>query len=63
MMKDIVFVEKIEGKDKPRYHNVGILLIKDDGKMSIKLNTIPAGNTWNGWLSVFNQKPKEEEAF
>ena len=54
---DLVWVEDI-GKDKPKYHNVGMLMIKDDGKMSIKLNSVPACN-WNGWLSVFEQKPKE----
>lgn len=60
MIKDICFVEKIEGKEKAMFHKVGILLIKDDGKMSIKLNSLPAGNTWNGWLSCFDQKPKED---
>lgn len=61
-IKDIVFIEKIEGKEKPNYHKVGILMEKDDGKVSIKLNSIPAGNGWNGWLQVYAQK-KQEEAF
>jgi hypothetical protein len=55
---DVVFIETIEGREKPRYHNCGILMIKDDGKMSIKLNVIPACN-WNGWFNCFEQKAKE----
>ena len=57
MIKDIMFVERVEGRDKPNYHKIGIVMIKDDGKMSIKLNSVPVG-VWNGWLSVFDQKPK-----
>ena len=54
-LKNLVWVEKIEGKDKPRYHNVGIYRKGDDGKESIKINLIPAAG-WNGWLSIFEKK-------
>lgn len=59
IIKDLVWIEKVEGRDKPSYHNVGIYMKKDDGKESIKLNMIPAGN-WTGWLSIFERKEKEE---
>lgn len=55
---DLVFVEDI-GKDKPRYQNVGIFMIKDDGKKSVKMNCIPVGN-WNGWLSIFPKRDKND---
>ena len=55
ILKDLCWVEKVEGKDKPRYHNVGIYRKGDDGKESIKLNVIPATG-WNGWLSIFEKK-------
>ena len=58
IIKNIVWIEDV-GKEKPQYHNVGILLEKDDGKVSIKLNTIPASG-WNGWLSVFEQKKRDD---
>ena len=58
IIKDLVWVEDV-GKDKPKYHNVGILMEKDNGKTSIRLNTVPASG-WNGWLSVFDQKKKED---
>ena len=57
---DIVHVQSVEGKDKPFYTNHGILLVKDDGKKSIKLNSVPVGE-WNGWFSVFEKKKKEIE--
>ena len=58
---DVVFVENIEGRDKPLYHKVGIY--REDGeKRSIKLATIPAGPGWNGWLSIFAQKEKQPSA-
>ena len=57
-VKNIVFVENVEGREKPVYHRVGILIEKN-GKLSIKLNLIPATN-WNGWLSVFEQEERKE---
>ncbi len=55
---DIVQVKSVEGQDKPFYQNCGIMIIKDDGKISIKLNTIPVGD-WNGWFNVLKKdKPQ-----
>jgi hypothetical protein len=55
-VKDVVHSRK--GKDdKTQYQNVGMLLIKDDGKMSIKLNAVPVGE-WDGWLQVYDKKAK-----
>ena len=56
---DVVRVEKIKDSDKKKYTNVGILLVKDDGNMSIKLNAVPVGN-WDGWLSCYKQKAKDQ---
>lgn len=60
IIRDIVYIEKIEGREKPKYHNVGVLIEKDDGKMSIKLATIPVGAGFAGWLNVFEQKAKDD---
>jgi hypothetical protein len=60
---DVVRIERIEGREKPNYVNVGIMLVKDDGKMSIKLNSVPVGN-WDGWLNIFEKKEQsQKEAF
>jgi hypothetical protein len=57
-IKDLVHIRNVEGRDKPIYTNVGILLTKDDGKQSVKLNSIPVD--FDGWLSVFPQRAKGE---
>lgn len=58
VIKSVVWAERQEGKDKARWHTVGIYIKHDDGKESIKLNTIPAGN-WDGWLSIFEKQEKD----
>ncbi len=56
---DVVRIKKIDGRDKPIYENCGVLIMKDDGKISLKINTMPVGD-WDGWLSCFEQRPREE---
>jgi len=58
---DIVQVKSVEGQDKPFYQNCGIMIVKDDNKISIKLNTVPVGD-WNGWFNVFLKKDKPQPA-
>ena len=62
-MYDVAFGEPYEkdGEDKKSWHNIGTLFVDDeDGRMSIKLHSMPApGVGFNGWLSVFEQKPRE----
>ena len=61
IIKNLVWIEKVEGKEKPNYHQVGIYRQSDDGKASIKINTIPLpASGWNGWLSIFDKKENEE---
>lgn len=59
---NVVRVEKRKDSDKKRYTNVGILLVKDDGGMSIKLNAVPCGD-WDGWLSCYPYKEDDGGAF
>ncbi len=59
---NLVHSEKVEGREKPIHTKVGILMVKDDGRMSIKLNFIPVN--FNGWLNVYEQQDRSEpEAF
>lgn len=46
--------------EKTRYTNVGVLLQRDDGSMTMKLEAIPVG--FNGWINFYEPKPKEGEA-
>ena len=52
--------KKGEYEGKAQWERVGILLEKEDGKRSMKLDLVPAGE-WDGWLVVSERKPKEQE--
>ncbi len=51
--------KKSENDGKGQWERVGVLLVKDDGKKSVKMDLIPAGN-WDGWLVVAERKAKEK---
>ena len=61
MIKDIMFAEKYQkdGQEKTAWKKVGTLFIKEDGKMSIKMDMIPLNS--DGWLQCFDPKQKEQK--
>ena len=50
--------KKSEEKGKAKWERVGIMLEKENGKRSVKLDLVPAGE-WDGWLVVSEKKSKE----
>jgi hypothetical protein len=54
-----------QGETKKRYVNCGALFQGDDGRMSIKLDTIPVSPDWSGWLGLFeprqDDKPRQQQ--
>ena len=56
--------KKSENDGKAQWERVGVMLVKDDGKKSMKLDVLPIGQ-WDGWLVVSERKAKEKakEAF
>jgi len=52
--------KKSESEGKAQWERVGVMLVKEDGKKSMKLDVIPAGQ-WDGWLVVSERKAKEKE--
>jgi len=48
-----------EGNEKARYINVGSLMARDDGSMTLKLESLPIG--FNGWINFYEPKPKDGE--
>ncbi len=56
--------KKSENEGKAQWERVGVMLVKDDGKKSMKLDVLPIGQ-WDGWLVVSERKAKEKvkEAF
>lgn len=42
-----------EGNEKKRYFNVGSVFVDGNGRRSIKLDAVPVGQEWSGWLSEY----------
>lgn len=55
-----VLWKKSENNGKALWERVGVMIEKEDGKKSIKLDMIPAGN-WEGWLVVSERKSRNKE--
>ena len=65
MIKNIVAVTgkytTKDGTEKKQYTTIWKLLIKDDGNMSVKIDTVPLG--WDGRANIYEvEKKKEEQA-
>ena len=48
------------GEKKKRYYTCGKAFSDDQGRISIKLDSVPVGNDWNGWLSLYPAKDRSE---
>ena len=51
--------KKSENDGKAQWERVGVMLVKDDGKKSMKLDVLPIAQ-WDGWLVVSERKAKEK---
>lgn len=47
-----------QGNEKKRYVTVGAVFENDKKQMSLKIESIPVGGEWNGWVSFY--EPKEQ---
>jgi hypothetical protein len=50
--------KKSEENGKALWEKVGIMIEKNNGKRSLKLDLMPMG-TWDGWLVVSEKKTKD----
>lgn len=57
---DVVAAIREEGRDKPRWVNCGAVIETAKG-LSLKLESLPVGPGWNGWLSLFEPKAKDDK--
>lgn len=48
-----------QGNEKNRYVTVGAVFENDKKQMSLKIESLPVGGEWNGWISFY--EPKEQE--
>ncbi len=51
--------KKSENEGKAQWERVGVMLVKEDGKKSMKMDVLPIGQ-WDGWLVVSERKAKEK---
>lgn len=47
------------GEEKTRWVKMGVVIQRQDGSMSMKLESIPVG--WNGWANLWEPKPRDGE--
>ncbi len=43
-----------DGQTKKQYATVGKMFQNDDGSFSIKLDSVPVGGYWTGWLNAYD---------
>lgn len=55
------YEDRQTGKTKKQYRTVGAVLQNDDGRLSLKLELIPAVN-FNGWINFYEPREREEKA-
>jgi hypothetical protein len=48
------------GVEKKRYTNVGTLFQYDDGNFALKLDSVPVGDGWNGFISFYDIEERGE---
>lgn len=48
-----------QGNEKSRYVTVGAVFENDKKQMSLKIESLPVGGEWNGWVSFYT--PKESQ--
>lgn len=49
------------GQEKKRYVNVGTLFQYDDGGFALKLDTVPVGQGWNGFVSFYDIEDNRQQ--
>lgn len=49
------------GNEKKRYANVGTLFQYDDGGFALKLDSVPVGDGWNGFISFYEIEAKDDQ--
>lgn len=49
-----------DGNEKKRYINCGSAFTGEDGRISIKLDSVPVSPEWSGWFSLYAVERKEE---
>jgi hypothetical protein len=49
----------LTGATKARYLNIGKLFKRDDGSISLKVDSLPVG-AWEGWINFSDPLPRDD---
>lgn len=55
------YTDRNTGVEKNRYLTVGAVFVNDEGKYSLKLESLPVGPAFNGWINFYEPRAKEEK--
>lgn len=54
------YKDKTTGEEKKRYMNVGTVFESEDGRLSLKLETVPIGPGWSGYIQFFEPRSYQD---
>ena len=54
------YTDRQTGEKKKRVLKIGTVFHGEDGRMSMKLDAVPVGQDWSGWVSFY--EPKNQQA-
>jgi len=57
---DLLYRKAENNEGKTQWEKVGVLLEKENGKMSVKIDFLPIGQ-WDGWLVVAERRASEKK--
>ena len=54
------YKDRETGEEKKRYATVGTVFESEDGRLSLKLDTIPIGPGWSGYIAFYDPKDSKD---
>lgn len=51
-----------QGQEKSRYVTVGKAYVREDGSVTLKIDSMPVGGEWNGWLNLYDLDEDRQQA-
>jgi hypothetical protein len=49
------------GETKKQYTTIGAMFKREDGSVCIKLDTVPVGTVWDGWLNFYDIEEQSQQ--
>jgi hypothetical protein len=58
------YTDRESGETKKRYQKIGVVFTNEKGQMSMKLDALPCGPNWSGFISLYekdNDQPQPRQ--